>query len=53
MSDFMKRATMGLLFTFCAWGLIHINHEVWACLPAASAVYLLGVTLFDALIKNY
>ena len=29
------------------------NHEVWACLPAASAVYLLGVTLFDALIKNY
>jgi hypothetical protein len=38
MSDFMWRAGLGLMFTFSAWGLLHLNHEVWATLPAGAGV---------------
>lgn len=53
MTEFLKRATLGLVFTWFAAALIHIHQGMWAALPAAAGVYLLAVTLWDAVRRNY
>lgn len=53
MNEFLSRATLGLVFTGLAYGLIHVGQGVWALLPAAVGVYLLAMALWDTLKRNY
>lgn len=53
MNDFLWRAGLGVCFTICAWGLVHIGQPIPAVLPAGAGVYILGSVLLDALRRNY
>lgn len=52
MSEYLWKCFLGLVFTIFAMVLIHL-HTIFAALPAAAGVYLLGSALWDAVRRNY
>ena len=53
MSEYYKRSLIGLAMLLSSKGLLMLHHEEWALLPGVAALALMGLTLWDALNKNY